>query len=450
MSLLQVENARPQSAWDPRIDYQRLRHGGGARWLRGALYRLLIGRAGWPLTFHPPSDQGPQGVSEHLYVHLPFCRQICPHCPYNKAIHRPEPHARYAAALAREIDSYFWERKASPVRTLYFGGGTPSVTPDLIRECIERIRPFAVPDVEIGVEVHPNDASRELLEALREMGVNRVSLGVETFRADLLKLLGRTYRPEQAEEAIRTAKDVGFACVDVNLICAIPGQLPEDTAADVQRCLSLGVDQLSVYTLFTFGYTALGMRTREGRISIYGDRSRLRAQHAIAKLCRAAGYRRTSPWNYTRPGIAPYSTVTREDYVGFGAGAASKVDGVFWFNTFSLDAYTAQDRNRSAIVMETSERFRRFHWLYWQLYGTEIDPERYRTRFNRDLGRDFGLLLGALALLGMARREGRGWHVTEFGAIWMHRLQQLFSISYIDDVWAQCQAEAWPSTVTLA
>jgi oxygen-independent coproporphyrinogen-3 oxidase len=359
-------------------------------------------------------------------------------------------YARYAAALTREIDAYFEERDLPPVQTLYFGGGTPSVTPDLIRACIERLRPFAAPDVEIGVEVHPGDATRELLEALRELGVNRVSLGVETFRPDLLKLLGRTYSPAQAEGALRLAKDVGFSCVDANLICAIPGQAPEDTADDVRRCLELGVDQLSVYTLFTFGYTNLGLRTRQGRLSIYGDRSRLQAQRAVARLCRAAGYRRTSPWNYTRPGVTPYSTVTREDYVGFGAGAASKVDGVFWFNTFSVDEYTAQERNRPALVLETTERFRRFHWLYWRLYGTEIDPERYRARFSRDLARDFGLLLRALVLVGMTRRDGRGWRVTEFGAIWMHRLQQLFSISYIDDVWAQCQAEAWPTSVTLA
>lgn len=450
MSLIQIGNRSGPNDWDPRIDYQRLRHGRLATRLRGALYRLLIGREGWPLTFRPPVGEGPRGASEHLYVHLPFCRQLCPHCPYNKQFYRPEPAARYGAALGHEIDTYLSQEEVPPVHTLYFGGGTPSVTPGLIRDCIDRMRPFMASGVEIGVEVHPADAERGLLEALREMGVNRVSLGVETFRPDLLKLLGRNYSPEQAETALRLAREVGFSCVDANLICAIPGQLPEDTAADVQRCLDVGVDQLSVYTLFTFGYTRLGRRTREGRLSIYGDRSRLRAQRAVARLCRAAGYRRTSPWNYTRPGIAPYSTVTREDYVGFGAGAASKVGGVFWFNTFSVEEYAAQERNRPAIVMETTERFRRFHWLYWRLYSTEIDPTRYRQRFGRELNQDFGALVNTLAVMGMVRRDGLGWRITEFGAIWMHRMQQLFSISYIDDVWSQCQAEAWPTSVTLA
>src|SRR5690349_17678949 len=88
---------------DPPIDYQRLRHRGVATWLRGVIYRLLVGADSWPLTFRPPTGAGPRGVSPHLYVHLPFCRQICPHCPYNKTLYRRDLHARYGTALRQEI-----------------------------------------------------------------------------------------------------------------------------------------------------------------------------------------------------------------------------------------------------------------------------------------------------------------------------------------------------------
>jgi coproporphyrinogen III oxidase-like Fe-S oxidoreductase len=447
------QSARPparRASWDLPIDYQRLRHTGAARLLRGAMFRLLVGRRGWPLVFRPPDGDGPQGTSQHLYVHLPFCRSICPHCPFNKMLYQAGLHARYGEALRREMEAYVRDRNPPPVQSLYFGGGTPSLTPDLIRGSIDLMRTILVPGADVGVEVHPADARPGFLAELRAMGVNRVSLGVESFRADLLKLLGRTYTPRQAEEAIRSAHAAGFACVDVNLICAIPGQSARDTADDARRCLDLGADQVSAYTLFTFEHTALGRRVRRRRLPVYGDLARLRSQRAIARACRHAGYERTSPWNYTRPGVAPYSTVTRESYVGFGAGAGSKVDGVFWFNTFSVEAYLEQGQNRPAIVLETGERFRRFHWLYWQLYRTDVDPARYRQLFGRDLERDFALLLAMLRLLGMARREASRGRVTEFGAIWMHRLQQLFSISYIDEVWAQCQAEAWPQAVVLA
>ncbi len=331
------------NAWDLPIDYQKLRHRGVAQWLRGAIYRLLVGSESWPLVFRPPAGDGdgPTGTSPHLYVHLPFCRQICPHCPYNKTLYRAGLHAPYATALRQEMQAYFHDRRPPRVQSLYFGGGTPSVTPDLIRDAIEITRPHLAANADVGVEVHPADATAELLADLRALGVNRVSLGVETFRADLLQQLGRTYSPAQAVEAIRTARGLGFACVDVNLICAIPGQSHEETAADARRCLELGVDQVSAYTLFTFVHTALGRRVEKRHIPVYGDLSRLRALWAISHVCRGAGFRRTSPWNYTRPGITPYSTVTRESYVGFGAGASSKVDGVFWFNTFSIDAYAA-------------------------------------------------------------------------------------------------------------
>ncbi len=417
--------------------------------MRRLIYRSFIGRDGWPLAFRPPAQEMPHRTSPDLYIHLPFCRQLCPHCPYNKAIYRPTRHQEYGNALTKEITGYLSGGKVLPIDSLYFGGGTPTVTPDLIEGSIALLRPFLKATADIGVEVHPADASDALLARLRAAGVNRVSLGIETFRDDLLPLLGRTYTSEQAAQAIVAAGKHDFACVDVNLICAIPGQTHRDTAHDARRCIDLGIDQLSAYTLFTFEHTPIGRKVAGRRFPVYGDVSRILALHAISRVCRAAGFRRTSPWNYTRPGIAPYSTVTRESYLGFGAGASSKIDGVFTFNTFSVDHYIRQERNRPAIVLDAGDRLRRFHWLYWQLYKTEVDQTRYGRIFGRDLNRDFRTVFSLLRLSGMIHRRGTRWHVTEFGAIWTHRLQQLFSITYIDDVWRQCLADPWPQEVIL-
>ena len=292
-------------AWELPIDYQRVRHGAAARRLRGAIYRLFVGRDGWPLVFRRPVSSLPRKGGPHLYIHLPFCRQLCPHCPYNKILHNDAQHEAYAIALRHELVDYLDAGDAPRVQTLYFGGGTPSATPDLIRMSLDLVRPFLTGGAEVGVEVHPSDATPTLLGQLKEMGVNRVSLGVESFRADLLKRLGRTYTPEQADAAIRAALRAGFSCVDVNLICAIPGQSWRDTASDVRRCIDLGVDQVSAYTLFTFTYTPIGRGVAKRRFPVYGDVSRVRALWAISRVCRRAGFRRTSPWNYTRPGVAP-------------------------------------------------------------------------------------------------------------------------------------------------
>ncbi|MBC8138429.1 MAG: radical SAM protein [Fibrella sp.] len=438
---------------DFRIDYQLLRHSGPARFARHALYRMFVGRQGWPLRFHAPESDAdvPVKVSPHLYVHLPFCQQICPHCPYTKTLLRDGGAvSRYGAALFREIDTYRKRSAGTPVTSLYFGGGTPTATPELIAATIEQLEPDLAPNAEIGVEVHPADASIEMLERLKALGVNRISLGIETFRPDLLKMLARRYTPEQATAALCAAKTVGFACVDVNLLFGIPGQAITETASEAQRCIELGVDQISAYQLFTFVHTPFGKKVRHGDFATYGDRARLRAQDLLNRTCLAAGLERSSPWNFTRPGIAPYSTVTQEDYIGFGAGAGSKVGGVFWFNTFSVDAYTEQPAPRPALVMETSERFRQAHYVYWRLYRTELDPADYRAQFGSELERDFGGLLRTLQASRTIRRRSDGtYRVTEFGAVWMHRVQQLFSITYIDDLWDRCYQEAWPQEVLL-
>jgi len=434
-----------------RIDFQRLRHGRPAKTLRRLAYRCLVGRDGWPPTFRAPDgeDDLPATGSPHLYVHLPFCGSICPHCPYNKLPYDAELHRRYGVALIWELDAYLSRAGIPRVETLYFGGGTPTATPDLVEAVTRRLSDRLGPAAEVAVEVHPADADEEMLARLMGAGVNRISLGVETFEPRLLEFLGRRYTPEQAEAALSRALRAGFDCVDVNLIYAIPGQSPASAAGDAARCATLGVDQVSAYPLFTFVHTPHGLRSANGRLEIVDDRARARAWRLVSGACRRGGLERTSVWSHTRPGVAPYSTVTREEYVGFGAGAGSKVDGTFWFNTFDVAAYTASEPPRPALVMRTDARFRCFHWLYWQIYRTEIDAERYRGRFGRDLAQDFGGLLRLMRWTGFARREGGVWRLTERGAFWSHRLQSLFSLTYIDELWERCRAEAWPDEVIL-
>lgn len=433
---------------DISINYLKLRHGAPARLLRQCISRWLAGPEAWPLVFRAPSsgNEALQGASSNLYVHLPFCQRICPHCPYNRVLLDAGLVTAYGLALERELAAYL-ERPGLPsIRTLYFGGGTPSRTPELIERAMTMIGPRLMANAEVGVEVHPADASPALLARLRNAGVNRISLGIETLLPNLLRKLGRRYTPEQALEAVRATCASGFDFVDVNLIHGIPGQRAADAIADAQRCVALGVDQISAYPLFSFAYTPLGRSTH---IRSSGERERLRAQKGVSRVCREGGLQRTSVWSFTRPGLSPYSTVTHEDYIGFGAGAGSKVAGTFSFNTFSVRAYADCVTPRPALILQAGDRLRRLHWLYWAIYRTRVDASRYEELFNRSIARDFGLLLGLLNAANLARRDTDGWTITEAGAIWIHRLQTLFSLTYIDDMWRRCQSEPWPQEVIL-
>jgi oxygen-independent coproporphyrinogen III oxidase len=331
------------------LPFQVLRHGFLAKKARQGIYALAIGKEGYPFVFkHVEEEEGFSSYSSpHLYIHVPFCRSICPHCPYNKVIFRQASYGAYAKALERELRYYLAQKDIPLIRTLYFGGGTPSMTPELIEQIIILTRATCAEHVEIGVEVHPVDATVERLEQLKRYGVNRISLGIETFQDALLKKLGRGYTGLQAEQAILHAKHVGFACVDVNLIYGIPGQTGQDSIDDVKRCIALGVDHLSAYPLITFEHTRLGKLVRDGKFNEVSDRSRARTQKAIARVCLAHGFTRTSVWSFSKDNASAYTTVTRESYRGFGAGAGSKVDGEFGsipFPSLNTISSPVQDR----------------------------------------------------------------------------------------------------------
>ena len=434
------------------MNHQEVRHTRLARKFRSTLVRLLVGPGNWPLVLRPPEPSNPalRATSTHIYVHLPFCNQICPHCPYNKSLYKPELHAAFAPALHREIAAYLSRPDLPRIRSLYFGGGTPSRTPDLVESVLDEFRPLLAEDARIGIEVHPGDASTDLYRRLRRSGINRVSLGIESFSPVARRLLGRNYTAAQAERAITLARAAGFDCVDVNLIFGVPGQTVSDAVADAETCVKLGVDQISTYPLLSFVHTPLGKRIASGRARPYGERDRIRVQKEVSRVCREGGLERTSMWSFARPGMPSYTTVTHEDYVGFGAGAATKVDDVFLLNTFSLQAYSEAAEHKPALVMQAGDALRRFHWLYWQIYRIRIEPHRYHELYGRDLARDFGMLLGLLRIFGFARKDGNVWQITESGTIWLHRLRWFYSLHHVDTIWTQCQRDAWPTEVVLA
>lgn len=435
-----------------RINHQSLRHTAIARRFRSGLVRLLVGGGNWPLVLNAPNPAEPMPVarSSHLYVHLPFCDQICPHCPYNKTLYDAHAHRAYGTALRAELSEYLQLSDVPAIESIYFGGGTPSRTPGLVEDVLKQVNGHLVTNAHVGIEVHPQDASEELYQRLHAAGINRISLGVESFSPKVLRPLGRRYTPEQAVEAISLAREEGFSCVDANLIFGVPGQTVEDAVADVERCLSLDIDQISTYPLLSFVHTPLGRRIARGRVSPYGERARIGAQKAISRVCREGGLKRTSMWSFSRPNVPAYTTVTHEEYAGFGAGAASKVDNTFLLNTFSIEAYIEDPTRKPALVMEASEALRRFHWLYWQIYRVRISPARYLELFDRSLDEDFGRLLNLLRMLGWADREKDLWRITEAGAIWLHRLRWFYSLHHVDTIWKQCQSEAWPDRVVLA
>jgi len=434
---------------DEKQKYAEFRHSWWTRFLRRYLYYLIVDRKSWPITFTPPDrdDCYASLDSPNLYIHLPFCRKICSYCPYVKFPFTVEHEQKYALSLVKEIADFTNIGEIKPIESLYFGGGTPSLSPSIVERVINLLRPHFADGVEVAIELHPSDCSAILLRELREIGINKVSIGVESFSQKVLNTLGREYSPDDAKRAIVYAKREGFDCVDINLLYSIPQQSIEDAVSDVSTAISHGADHISAYPLFAFRHTASGRSLKSGPEGMAAIRARIKIQKSISRLCLKHGYKRTSVWSFTRPGVSPYTTVTRDSYRGFGVGAGSKINDNFWFNTFSLDNYLQAESVAPALVMHSGDRFQRFHWLYWRIYRTDIDPVEYHSLYGRDLERDFQLVFLIMRLFGWINRFGEGWQLTERGAVFAHLLQSLFSLSYIDILWTRCQAEPCPQEV---
>jgi coproporphyrinogen III oxidase-like Fe-S oxidoreductase len=208
--------------------------------LRRILKRSLAGTGQIVLQNRLPLLQRKlQGIEElGLYLHIPFCRQICPYCPYNKEIYRSEVAREYVDALKREIDLYSPLVGRKPVTSFYIGGGTPTtLLHSGLGEILEHVfRAFNM-QCEIHMESHPNDLSRENLASIASLGVKHLSMGVEALQDRHLEKLRRPYTAQEVKRAVGRAVDTGFDCVNADFIFAIPGQIFEEVEQGGSRLL---------------------------------------------------------------------------------------------------------------------------------------------------------------------------------------------------------------------
>jgi coproporphyrinogen III oxidase-like Fe-S oxidoreductase len=417
------------------------------------LHRLLIAGKYEPYVFKEATPDLPDNLGDiGLYLHIPFCKQICPFCPYNKVLLHGQDVDAYAEAVKKEVEMHRERLEASDVTSLYVGGGTPLASPtqllDLIAflTCSFRIGP------EIGVEVHPSDASVENLSALRRSGVNLLSLGVQSFQDDLLRRISRPYDAENAKKALANAMSADFDSVDVDLMFGLPGETEDQLGHDVEYAFKAGIGQLSAYPLILFSFTKMPeilAKSGTRKPSWWQERKMLQI---IEELSKTHGYERTSIWTWTKKQKAQYTSVTRQNFVGFGAGAASRFSNVFYSNTCSVGEYVkAVDAGRLPIALCTSldEKDQVAWWLFWAAYRMSIGKQEFKRAFNRELNGKFKLYLKTLQYLGILKEDGTEYRLTDNGGFLFHLVEQGYSLDFLDGMWGTLSSEAWPKRLVL-
>ena len=294
----------------------------------------------------PPADD--PGLSDAAagmvaaYVHVPFCRRVCPYCDFAVVAGREELAARYVDALVAEIEAT--PPLDRPLDAVAFGGGTPSRLPAAaVSRVLEALRAVhrVAPDAEVSLEANPEDWTPSLAGALADAGVDRVSLGVQSFDAGVLEWLGRAHTPEQGAAAVAEARRAGFRSVSVDLIFGSPVESHASWQQSVAAAIGLEIDHLSCYALTVEQGTPLSRSVRAGAPSPDPDAQADRYE-AAWEAAGAAGLQRYETSNAARPGHAcVYNLVTWAggEYQGFGNGAHRHVGGIRSWNVRRVDRY---------------------------------------------------------------------------------------------------------------
>ena len=393
------------------------------------------------------------GGSAALYVHIPFCRNLCPYCPYNKIQYEPTLAARYHQALLTEIQRAGNQYGKLDISSLYFGGGTPTLLLAELDDVMNAVREHFTLSGPAAIETTPADLTTETATLLRRLGFDLVSLGVQSFQDRFLRNIGRPYDGATAAQACTILKDAGFPTLNIDLMFALPGQTLADLRRDLLDAIRHGPDQITCYPLFTFPYTSVNRWVNQNRVVVPKHCLRWRMYRVICDTLGEHGYVRASVWSFIRQGVTAFSSVTRDRYLGFGAGAASYNGRQFTFNTFSVHSYNeAVEAGRfpTAIGMPVSARLERMFWLYWRLYESRFPKAAYRDFFGTDPERDFAGVFRLLRLAGFVENETDEWlTLNTRGCHWVHLAQNLLALNDVNTVWTASRATPFPETIKL-
>ncbi|MCU0868104.1 MAG: radical SAM family heme chaperone HemW [Burkholderiales bacterium] len=263
-----------------------------------------------------------------LYVHIPWCVRKCPYCDFNSHEARGDvPEARYVDALIADLEHALPQVYGREIHTVFFGGGTPSLfSPEAIDRflCAARARLPIRPDAEITLEANPGTFEQAKFAAFRAAGIDRLSIGIQSFDARHLAALGRVHDAAQAHRAVEIAER-SFDNFNLDLMYALPGQTPDEAAADVATAVATGAPHLSLYHLTLEPNTLFHKRPPPG---LPDDDAAASMQDALEATLAAAGYRHYETSAFARPGRECRHNLgywTFGDYLGIGAGAHGKV-----------------------------------------------------------------------------------------------------------------------------
>jgi oxygen-independent coproporphyrinogen III oxidase len=315
---------------------------------------------------------------EHLYVHVPFCAAKCNYCAFYSEAGSAAKMTGYVDALLMELDRY--ASQLAP-KTIFFGGGTPSLLPaPLMRRILEKTPAANVS--EWTIECNPSTVSTEKARLFREFGVNRISMGVQALDDELLDVIGRVHSVEAAVASYRKLRDTGFDNINLDLIFGLPGQTMEHWRNTLQKVIELQPEHISTYCLILEEDTHFWSLLQQGHIRPDDELELAMYQTGIETLA-AAGYRQYEISNFAKPSRECAHNIAYwegKDYLGLGPSACSTVGDRRWQNASQIEAWPVASEERITPALRAAERV-----AFGMRMNAGVPAELVRGRWDKEI-----------------------------------------------------------------
>lgn len=367
-----------------------------------------------------------------IYIHIPFCKRKCAYCDFLSFAAGSRIQREYGKALLREIKDYFSKEQKKQVnfigeyevRTVFFGGGTPSLLmPEEIGELLYALREsisFSQAP-EITIEANPGTLTEEKLKKYKEMGINRLSMGLQSARDEELKILGRIHTYGEFLINYHMARKAGIENLNIDLMSALPGQTLTAWLSTLKKVVMLKPEHISAYSLIieegtpfysTYHNRAALLPTEEEERAIYWE-----TDHFLTQ----AGYVHYEISNYAKPG---YECIHNQvywsgaDYLGFGLGASSYIKGVRYHNEEEMESYLLRagrkNIKKEEAVLSDKERMEEYMFLgLRRRAGVSIGE--FEKRFSRTMEQVYGGTISWLRKEGFLEQKGDRIYLTNKG-----------------------------------
>ncbi len=339
--------------------------------------------------------------TESLYVHIPFCDNICSYCDFAKVYYDEDLADRYLDALLDELQL----RATGKFKTVYVGGGTPSALSDgQLEKLLLGIGVYLEGGAEFTIEANPESLTCTKIGLLQRYRVNRVSLGVQTFNEKLLKSLNRRHDNAMVDEVVTSLKLAGIFNINIDLMYGLKGQTISDIKDDLERFADLDVPHISYYSLILEAHT---MIARENYPEL-DDQSLGEISKLIDGYLVEHGYDHYEISNYARPGFQSRHNLAYwhyRNYLGIGVGAASKIDNLIISNNRNLYRYI--DRKDIREIEELSKDETMFnHIMMGMRLKSGLDLGDFKERYQVDFQKRYEKVLAKHLGKTMEVRDG--------------------------------------------